>query len=53
MRTRHRIILVCVLGALVIFNVGDRLGPRWFWNGAYWALLVVAVLVLVRPRLRR
>jgi hypothetical protein len=54
MTFRHRLTLVLVLAALVIFNLMDRLEPRWVWNGLYWVLLVAAVLTLVRGmRLRR
>jgi hypothetical protein len=53
MKTRHRIALLCLIGALAIFYAGARLQPRWVWNAAYWLLLTIGLLSLIRGSLRR
>ena len=52
MRSRHRIALLAIFIALLIFYRGDHLQPRWLWNGAYWALIVAALIVVIRRKRR-
>ena len=50
MKPRHRVALVAVLAALLILYGKDGLQPRWLWDSAYWLLLLVAFLVVIRWR---
>ena len=53
MKGRHRIALLAMLAALLIFYRGNNLEPRWVWSSLYWALIVVALIVVIRGRKKK
>jgi len=53
MKTRHRVALICLIGALAIFYAGPRLQPRWVWNAGYWIFLAIGLMALIRGSLSR
>ena len=53
MKGRHRFALLAIFLALLIFYRGSHLQPRWAWSSVYWALIVIALLVVIRGRKKK
>jgi hypothetical protein len=53
MKGRHRIALLAMFAALLIFYRGSHLQPRWAWSSLYWALIVIALIAVIRGRRKK
>ena len=42
-----------MFAALLIFYRGSHLQPRWAWSSLYWALIVIALIAVIRGRRKK